>query len=60
VVLLIREVDCSDPDPETEDIMAQYSIVGFPTVKLTYNGEITELRQKPTYDNLVSFVNSSL
>ena len=60
VVLLIREVDCSEPDPETEDIMAQYSIIGFPTVKLTYNGEITELRQKPTYDNLVSFVNSSL
>lgn len=60
VVLLIREVDCSEPDPETEDIMSQYNIVGFPTVKLTYNGEITELRQKPSYDNLVSFVNSSL
>jgi len=60
VVLLIREVDCSEPDPETEDIMSQYSIVGFPTVKLTYNGEITELRQKPTYENLVNFVKSSL
>jgi thiol-disulfide isomerase/thioredoxin len=59
-VLLIREVDCSEPDPETEDVMSQYNIVGFPTVKLTYNGEITELRQKPTYDNLVVFVNSSL
>jgi thiol-disulfide isomerase/thioredoxin len=60
VVLLIREVDCSEPDPETEDIMNQYSIKGFPTVKLTYNGKITELQQKPTYDNLVTFVNSSL
>ena len=48
VVLLIREVDCSQPDPETEDIMNQY------------NGKITELQQKPTYDNLVTFVNSSL
>lgn len=60
VVLLIREVDCSEPDPETEDIMSQYHIAGFPTVKLTYNGEITELQQKPTYDNLVKFVNSTL
>lgn len=60
VVLLIREVDCSEPDSETEDIMNQYSIKGFPTVKLTYNGKITELQQKPTYDNLVTFVNSSL
>ena len=60
VILLIREVDCSDPDPETEDIMNQYSIRGFPTVKLTYNGKITELQQKPTYDNLVTFVNSTL
>ena len=60
VVLLIREVDCSQPDPETEDIMNQYNIAGFPTVKLKYNGKITELQQKPTYDNLVTFVNSSL
>jgi thiol-disulfide isomerase/thioredoxin len=60
VILLIREVDCSEPDPETEDIMNQYNISGFPTVKLTYNGTITELQQKPTYDNLVKFVNSSL
>ena len=60
VVLLIRGVDCSEPDPETEDIMNQYSITGFPTVKLTYNGKITELQQKPSYDNLVTFVNSTL
>ena len=60
VVLIIREVDCSEPDPETEDIMNQYGIKGFPTVKLTYNGKITELQQIPSYDNLVTFVNSSL
>lgn len=60
VILLIKEVDCSEPDPETDDIMNQYSITGFPTIKLTYNGTITELQQKPTYDNLVNFVNSSL
>ena len=59
-ILLIREVDCSEPNPETEDIMNQYNITGFPTVKLTYNGKIIELQQKPTYDNLVKFVNSSL
>jgi len=60
VTLLIKEVDCSEREPETEDIMNQYNITGFPTVKLTYNGKITELQQKPTYDNLVSFVKSSL
>jgi thiol-disulfide isomerase/thioredoxin len=59
-VLLIREVDCSEPNPETEDIMNQYNITGFPTVKLTYNGKIIEVQQKPTYDNLVKFANSSL
>ena len=60
VMLLIKEVDCSEPDPETEDIMNQYNITGFPTVKLTYNGKIIELQQKPTYDNLVNFVKTSL
>jgi thiol-disulfide isomerase/thioredoxin len=60
VILLIQEVDCSQPNPETEDLMNQYNIVGFPTVKLTCNGKITELQQKPTYDNLVKFVNSPL
>lgn len=60
VILLIKEIDCSEPDPETDDIMNQYSITGFPTIKLTYNGTITELQQKPTYDNLVNFVNSTL
>jgi thiol-disulfide isomerase/thioredoxin len=60
VVLLIHEVDCSEPDPGTEDIMNQYNITGFPTVKLICNGKITELQQKPTYDNLVKFVKSTL
>ena len=60
VVLIIKDVDCSEPNPEIEDLMNQYHITGFPTVKLTYNGKITELQQKPTYDNLVKFVNSSL
>jgi len=60
VVLLIREIDCSEPDTDTENVMNQYNIAGFPTVKLTYNGKILELQQKPTYDNLVSFVTSNL
>ena len=60
VILLIQEIDCSEPNPETEDLMNQYNITGFPTVKLTYNGKIIELQQKPTYDNLVNFVKTSL
>ena len=60
VILLIKEVDCSQPNPEVDDVMDKHNITGFPTVKLTYNGKITELQQKPTYDNLVTFVNSSL
>ena len=60
VRLLIEEVDCSEPTPKIESRMNDHHITGFPTVKLTYNGKITELQQKPTYDNLVTFVNSSL
>ena len=58
--LLVKEVDCSEPDPETEDIMNRNNITGFPTVKLIYSGKVVELEKRPTYENLVDFVKSTL
>ena len=58
--LIVTEVDCSEPDAEVEDIMNRNKITGFPTVKLVYSGKDIEMQKRPTYDNLVEFVNSTL
>jgi thiol-disulfide isomerase/thioredoxin len=58
--LVVNEVDCSEPDAEVEDIMNRNKITGFPTVKLVYSGKVVEMQKRPTYDNLVEFVNTTL
>jgi len=58
--LIVNEVDCSEPDAEVEDIMNRNKITGFPTVKLVYSGKDIEMQKRPTYENLIEFVNSTL
>lgn len=58
--LIVNEVDCSEPDAEVEEIMNRNNITGFPTVKLIYSGKVVEMQKRPTYENLVDFVKSTL
>ena len=56
VALNFIEVDC-DKDTETSD---KFNVKGFPTIKLVRGNQIIEYDAKPTTQNLLEFVNSSL
>jgi len=58
--LVINEVDCSEPDAEVQEIMNRNNITGFPTVNMIYSGKVVEIEKRPTYDNLVEFVKTTL
>lgn len=50
------EVDC-DKDTATAD---KYNVKGFPTIKLIKGNQIIEYDAKPSKENLIEFVNTSL
>jgi thiol-disulfide isomerase/thioredoxin len=54
------EYDCSEKTPETEQILNQYKIDGFPTIKLKYENTIYDFNEIPTKENLLIFINTTL
>lgn len=56
VTLNFIEVDC-DKDTDTSD---KFNVKGFPTIKLVRGKQIIEYDAKPSTQNLIEFVNSSL
>lgn len=58
--IIFTDVDCSDETSETEKMMNQYNIEGFPTIKLLKDGQVIEYDAKPSKDTLVQFLNTVL
>jgi thiol-disulfide isomerase/thioredoxin len=58
--IIFTEVDCSDETAETEKMMNQYNIEGYPTIKLLKDGQVIEYDAKPAKDTLVQFLNTVL
>jgi len=58
--IIFTDVDCSDESSETEKMMNQYSIEGYPTIKLLKDGQVIEYDAKPSKDTLVQFLNTVL
>ena len=58
--VIFTDVNCTTETPETEKLMTQYKVEGFPTVKLLKDGQIIEFDAKPTKDNLTNFLNTVL
>lgn len=54
------EVDCSEESPEVEKLMNQYSIEGYPTIKLLKDGQVIEYDAKPSKEMLNKFLNTVL
>ena len=52
------EYDCSQKTGETEKIMNEYKIEGFPTIKLQYDNTIHDFNETPTKDNIIAFLNT--
>ena len=58
--VLFTDVNCTTETPETEKLMTQYKVEGYPTIKLLKDGQIIEFDAKPTKDNLTKFLNTVL
>lgn len=58
--IIFTDVDCSEESAEVEKLMNQYSIEGYPTIKLLKDGQVIEYDAKPSKDTLIKFLNTVL
>lgn len=58
--IIFTDVDCSEETAEVDKMMNQYSIEGYPTIKLLKDGQIIEYDAKPSRETLVQFLNTVL
>ena len=58
--IIFTEVDCSEETTEVDKMMNQYSVEGYPTIKLLKDGEVIEYDAKPSRETLVQFLNTVL
>ena len=58
--ILFTEVDCSEETAEVEKLMNQYSVEGYPTIKLLKDGQVIEYDAKPSKEVLTKFLNTAL
>jgi thiol-disulfide isomerase/thioredoxin len=58
--VVFTEVDCSEETAEVEKLMNQYSVEGYPTIKLVKDGQVIEYDAKPSKETLTKFLNNVL
>ena len=58
--IIFTDVDCSEETTEVEKLMNQYSIEGYPTIKLVKDGQVIEYDAKPSKETLTKFLNTVL
>ena len=58
--VIFTDVDCSEETAEVEKLMNQYSVEGYPTIKLVKNGQVIEYDAKPSKETLTQFLNTVL
>lgn len=58
--VIFTDVDCSEETTEIEKLMNQYSVEGYPTIKLVKDGQVIEYDAKPSKETLSKFLNTVL
>jgi len=58
--VLFTEINCSEETAEVDKMMNQYSVEGYPTIKLLKDGQVIEYDAKPSKDTLTQFLNTVL
>jgi thiol-disulfide isomerase/thioredoxin len=58
--VIFTEIDCSEETTEVEKLMNQYSVEGYPTIKLLKDGQVIEYDAKPSKETLTKFLNTVL
>jgi len=58
--IVFTEINCSEETAEVDKMMNQYSVEGYPTIKLIKDGQVIEYDAKPSKDTLTQFLNTVL
>ena len=58
--VIFKDINCTNETPEVEQMISQYKIEGYPTIKLLKDGQVIEFDAKPTRANLNQFLNTVL
>jgi thiol-disulfide isomerase/thioredoxin len=58
--IIFTEINCSEETAEVDKMMNQYSVEGYPTIKLLKDGQVIEYDAKPTKETLTQFLNTVL
>lgn len=58
--VIFIDVDCSTPNNETNKLMDNYQVEGFPTIKLNKNGTQINYDAKVTTNHLTEFLKTAL
>ena len=58
--IIFTEIDCSEETTESDKMMNQYGVEGYPTIKLLKDGQVIEYDAKPSKATLVQFLNTVL
>ena len=58
--ILFTDIDCSEETAEVDKMMNQYSVEGYPTIKLLKDGQVIEYDAKPSKETLTQFLNTVL
>jgi thiol-disulfide isomerase/thioredoxin len=58
--IIFTDVNCSEETAEVEKLMNQYSVEGYPTIKLIKDGQVIEYDAKPSKETLTKFLNTVL
>ena len=58
--IVFEEYNCTTESPEIGDLIQQYKIDGYPTIKLVKDGQVIEYDAKPTKSTLEQFLTTVL
>lgn len=58
--VVFTDINCSEETVEVDKMMNQYSVEGYPTIKLIKDGQVIEYDAKPSKDTLNQFLNTVL
>jgi thiol-disulfide isomerase/thioredoxin len=58
--IIFTDIDCTEETPEVEKLVDQYSVEGYPTIKLIKDGKVIEYDAKPSKETLIKYLNTVL
>lgn len=54
------EHNCTTETPQISQLMKQYKVEGYPTIKLVKDGKVIDFDAKPTQDSIAQLINTAI